>query len=414
MNRTMQQELSILDTLELETRDPKISPPQSEDAQMSKWNRARSKSRARKRGRSRHRESESEWFDDDDADLRDRDVFYNTEPEGEEYISEEERSHRDARIDAEHRAELLLRAGKMGFVVMLLLIFVSPLGVIALIFWGMKFGRRLFALLVEPQLRERLVEQEVGRNIHANVSQERREIADDHARSLEVLSASVAHEIRNPITAAKSLLQQMREDPESVDNEEYAQVALVELERVERSISHLLRFGREEEFRKAPVRMLDVLESAIETFRERGDREGVEIVREFDSDGTMLGDAEKLRRVMINLVGNAFDALTEAGIEAPTIHVSMGENLAGNKVWVRVRDNGHGIDEATRSRIFTPFYTDKRNGTGLGLAITRKLVAAHGGAIEVSEGPGEGAEFVLSFPKRPAGYGTATSKGDLS
>jgi two-component system sensor histidine kinase HydH len=270
-------------------------------------------------------------------------------------------------------------------------------------------------MTVEPRLRERLVEEHLSRHIHANLSRERRELADDHAHSLEVLSASIAHEIRNPITAAKSLLQQMREDPESADNEEYAQVALVEIERVERSISHLLRFGREEELRRSPIFMRDVLDSALETFRDRADREGVAIRRVFDCDGELLGDAEKLRRVMINLVGNALDALADVGVALPTIDVSMGENLAGNKVWVKVRDNGPGMDQETREQIFTPFYTARRNGTGLGLAITKKLVDAHQGTIEVSAQPGEGAEFVLSFPKQlPARGGHGAPEGGLS
>ena len=295
---------------------------------------------------------------------------------------------------------MLIAAGKAGFVVMLLLVFLTPIGVIAFIVWAARFGRRLFHVMVEPRLRERLIEEQVGRHIHADVSRERQELAGEHQQSLEVLSASIAHEIRNPITAAKSLLQQMREDPESFENEEYAKVALGELERVERSISHLLRFGREEEFRKTTVLMRDVLDSALETFRDRSEREGIAITRAFDTDGELTGDAEKLRRVVINLVGNAFDALRDAGVDAPEVHVSMGENLAGSEVWLKIRDNGAGIDAQTRARIFTPFFTAKSGGTGLGLAITKKLVDAHGGSIEVSNAPGGGAEFVLSFPKQ--------------
>lgn len=409
MNHTMRHDLSILDTLETAG-----SSPEPEDAQMSshsksRWSKPRSKSRSRKhhrRGRRRGveeiEEIEFDEFSQDDSSFEGADDFDVLEYPSRNLSGEEQKYH-DARIMAEARAELLLDAAKMGFVVVLLLIFISPIGFLALIFWLVKFGRRVFSLMIEPRLRARLVEEQVSRHIHANVSQERRELADDHAHSLEILSASIAHEIRNPITAAKSLLQQMREDPESIDNEEYAQVALVEIERVERSISHLLRFGREEELRKTQITMRDVLNSALETFRDRAEREGVEIRSVFDCDGELLGDAEKLRRIMINLVGNALDALADANVTQPVIDISMGENLAGSEVWVKVRDNGLGIDQQTRDRLFTPFYTSKRTGTGLGLAITKKLVEAHQGSIEVSTQAGEGAEFVLSFPKRQAG-----------
>ena len=114
---------------------------------------------------------------------------------------------------------------------------------------------------------------------------------------------------------------------------------------------------------------------------------------------------------MINLVGNALDALDEAQVNEPVVEVSMGENLAGSEVWVKIRDNGFGIDVETRDQIFTPFYTAKSGGTGLGLAITKKLVDAHQGSIEVAAEPGEGAEFVLVFPKQRNG-GNGSSFGD--
>ena len=145
--------------------------------------------------------------------------------------------------------------------------------------------------------------------------------------------------------------------------------------------------------------MEDVLESALETFRDRAARGGIKIIRKYDSGGRLEGDAEQLRRVLINLVGNAIDALEEARIEVPEVRVSMGENLAGTEVWVRVADNGLGIEDDVRDQIFDPFYTSREEGTGLGLALCRKIIDNHGGSIEVETAAGEGTEFVLVFPK---------------
>ena len=192
----------------------------------------------------------------------------------------------------------------------------------------------------------------------------------------------------------------MSEEPGAVDNPEYARVAVEELERVERSISHLLRFARDEDMRVADVRMLDVLESALETFRDRAARDGVQITKNFDTQGLVQGDADKLRRIIINLVGNGIDAMTEARVERPLLEVSMGENLAGTEVWVRLKDNGSGIPSELREKIFAPFVTSKSGGTGLGLPITKKLVEGHGGTIELTSEPGQGTEFVLTIPKR--------------
>ena len=195
----------------------------------------------------------------------------------------------------------------------------------------------------------------------------------------------------------------MGEDAGGADQEEYARVAVAELERVERSISHLLRFGREEETRLSSVAMEDVLESAIETFRDRASRGGFEIVRQYDGRGQLDGDSEQLRRVVINLISNAIDALEGAEVTRPEIRVSMGENLAGNEIWVRIADNGRGIDADARSRIFDPFFTSRENGTGLGLALCRKIVDQHQGTIEVESTLGEGTEFVLTFPRTRSG-----------
>ncbi len=191
----------------------------------------------------------------------------------------------------------------------------------------------------------------------------------------------------------------MEEDPTSRENVEYARVALEELQRVERSVSHLLRFARDEEMGISDLCMSEVLDSALETFGDRLERTGIALERHIDCQGAMRGDAEKLRRVMINLVGNAIDALAEGGVTDPRIEVAMGENLAGTEVWVRVKDNGPGIDAEAQRKLFSPFYTSKAGGTGLGLAICRKLVDAHGGSIEVTSAPGSGAEFLLTFPK---------------
>lgn len=247
------------------------------------------------------------------------------------------------------------------------------------------------------RFRRQWIQEELDR-VRGGISA-RRAAEQDHARAMQELTASIAHEIRNPITAAKSLVQQMGEDPASAENVEYARVALDELGRVERSVSHLLRFARDEEVSFEEVRMAVIVQEAVAALADRAARIGAELQPEIDAEGVMIGDPEKLRRVLLNLLGNALDALQEGGTANPRVQVQTGDNLAGTEVWVRVRDNGPGMDEETLTRIWSPFHTSKEAGTGLGLAITRKIVEAHGGTIEVNSSPGKGAEFVLGFPK---------------
>ena len=219
-------------------------------------------------------------------------------------------------------------------------------------------------------------------------------------RSLEELSAAIAHEIRNPITAAKSLVQQIAEDPGAPENAEYAAVAVAELDRVERSIVHLLRFAREESLVLGETTMTEVVQKAVETLRDRAARIGARVTIAVEETGTLRADSEKLRDVVVNLLANALDAVEEAKLGEPKIEIESGTNLARTEVWVAVRDDGPGFDEATLAKAFAPFHTSKKTGTGLGLALARKTIEAHGGTIEARTRPEGGAEILFSIPRR--------------
>ncbi|HVN37080.1 MAG TPA: HAMP domain-containing sensor histidine kinase [Myxococcota bacterium] len=328
---------------------------------------------------------------DKERDLEERD----------EGLTPEERAFEVARRRANAQVGFLSHAVAYGAVCFFLL-FVAGFkaAFIVALAWGIGLVSHFFGALVAPDLRRHYVAREVERQVKHSAPRERRDLEERHVRSLEELSASIAHEIRNPITAAKSLVQQMGEDPSSAENVQYAKVALEELDRVERSVAHLLRFAREEEMRMTDLRLADVISSAVATLRERATSRGVALDVQVGADCALRGDAEKLRRVLINLIANALDALEGAGVQKPRIEVTAGENLAGTECWVRVRDNGPGIAPESLSKIFSPFYTSKERGTGLGLAISKKLVDAHGGSIEAQSAPGAGAEFTVAIPKR--------------
>ena len=317
----------------------------------------------------------------------------------ERWLTPEEQAYHEASRRAERKIKFVQHLISYFCVVAFLLILARPVGLLVAFCWGMGLASHFFQAMVAPGLRRRWISSEVDRQVRKTVTRERRTLEGEQLRSLEELSASIAHEIRNPITATKSLVQQIGDDPAADENMEYAKVALEELDRVERSISHLLRYAREEEMQMRSMSMVEVVDGALETLRDRIDRSQVQLLREVDCDGDMEGDPEKLRRVVINLLGNALDALEEAEAPQPMIEVGVGENLAGSEVWIRIKDNGPGIDEDTQSKMFRPFFTSKANGTGLGLAISRKLVDAHGGTIELHSAPGVGTEFVLTFPK---------------
>ena len=318
-------------------------------------------------------------------------------------LTPEERAYRDARRIANLKLAFYTHLVAYGSVLALILVATRSFRVMLIVAtaWGIGVAIHYFVALVAPGLRQRMIDDEVGRRVQTDVQRERRAIEKSQLRSMEDLSASIAHEIRNPITAAKSLVQQMGEDPISGGNIEYAKVALTELDRVERSISHLLRFAREESLRREVFSMEDLLDSALATFRDRIARQGVTLREEIDRPGPLAGDSEKLRRVVINLIANALDALEESGRADQELEVVAGENLAGTEVWLRIRDNGTGMENEMQERIFSPFYTTKDEGTGLGLALSKKAIEAHGGTIELhSPRPMAGTEFVAERSRK--------------
>ncbi len=308
---------------------------------------------------------------------------------------------RRARSRANHRVAFMAHAIAFGMTVLLIWVGASFfVAVIVGLAWGIGLALHGFFGVVAPSLRERWVQEELDPQIRASVRHERAVLGGDHARQMHRLSAAVAHEIRNPITAAKSWVQQMGEDPAAPENVAYARVAIEELDRVERSIAHLLRFAREQEITLAPTRLGSAVRSALDNMEEQ--LSGIDVALALSEDDAMRGDDEALRRVMINLLSNARDAIAERAPAAPRIAIESGRSLAGDELWLRVRDNGGGVDAETAAAMFDPFHTTKPQGTGLGLAICRRIVEAHSGRIELTERV-EACEITLTFPAEVAG-----------
>lgn len=272
-------------------------------------------------------------------------------------------------------------------------------GVVVFIAWTLALSVHGFFSVVAPLLRSRWIAADLSRQ-RVSTDADRASAESRHARSLSELSAAIAHEIRNPITAAKSLVQQIAEDPSVAESREYATVAVQELDRVERSIAHLLRFAREEPRRVVTTDLGTAVGAAVTLLRDRLTEHGVkvQVAADFDELGTLEGDPEQLRRVLANVIGNAIDALVDAGTPEPRIDVRGGQNLAHTEAWLTITDNGPGIPPESLERVFTPFFTSKASGTGLGLALSKKIVEEHGGSIEVTSTPGSGAEFLITLP----------------
>jgi signal transduction histidine kinase len=268
-------------------------------------------------------------------------------------------------------------------------------------FWGFGVISHFTAVFGWRWIHQRVFVPAIEREVQREVQQEKEVLRTEKQASLDELTASFAHEIRNPIAAARSLVQQMGEDPTSTENVEYARVALDELARVERSVSHLLKFAKEEDYHFENVNLAGVLDGALQQMRAKLESNAVTVSRSYLTGPVVRADADKLRQVFSNIIDNAIDSMAEVKSDRRIDLAIQSVTAQNGRPWmgmVKLRDNGCGIPDDRIQKIFNPFYTSKPNGTGLGLGIAKKVLDAHRGTIEVSSHAGEGTEFRVAIP----------------
>ncbi len=219
------------------------------------------------------------------------------------------------------------------------------------------------------------------------------------------LSASLAHEIRNPLASIRSSVEQLARSRYAGDDERtLASLIVRESDRLSRLLSEFLDFSRVRATRAEPVDLQAVTAAAIAVVRAHPDcRPTAELV--MNGDRTIVeGDEDLLHRTLLNLTLNAVQAAGERPVRVVVSveAIRPGDLPAGlrieHPVRLRVRDNGPGVPEEIRERMFEPFVSRRPGGSGLGLAIVQRAVAAHRGAVFVDSVVGSGTTFTIYLP----------------
>ena len=223
-----------------------------------------------------------------------------------------------------------------------------------------------------------------------------RELAErERLASLGRMAATVAHEIKNPLSAIKSIAQVMRED-EQLNHEYERDLRLIvgETDRLSQSVTQLLSFARKESAAEQPLTVEELLNSLVHLFQANAREQGVSLECAIESDVTLSGKGvSALRDAVSNLLLNALQA-TPSGGQVKLVAAATDAELA-----ITVEDSGAGVPAELRERIWEPFFTTRQRGTGLGLAIVRKRVQEVGGSASLgSVSNGRGAVFVLRLP----------------
>jgi signal transduction histidine kinase len=228
----------------------------------------------------------------------------------------------------------------------------------------------------------------------------------DRLAALGEMAAGLAHEIRNPLGAIKASAQYLSETGAQPDGGgEFLDIIVDEVDRLNRVVGSFLDYARPGHTDPEPIYVNSAVQLTLQFLRPECDASNVSLQVTMDPELPKVRiDIEHLRQVLINLVQNAVQAMTDGGEIHVETRAQDGFRPGGEpRRWVQisVRDTGPGIPSGLLPNLFVPFVTTKQQGTGLGLAISQRIVSEAGGRIDVRSREGLGTTFVVLLPAAP-------------
>jgi len=226
----------------------------------------------------------------------------------------------------------------------------------------------------------------------------------DRMSALGAMAAKVAHEIRNPLLSVGGFARRIEKRLDG-DLKEYSKIIVDEVSRLEWILNDVLSFVKSAPVKKTAVDLSEVIDHIVKLIEPAVILRGNKLTKVITEPVTVLGDRDRIKEVLLNLLTNANEA-TENGniiIKAGRHSTFSKPDLSGHaaetsEVLVEISDNGCGIKEEDINRIFDPFFTTRPSGTGLGLSITKRIIEEHGGNIEVESTWGKGTRFKIYMP----------------
>lgn len=251
--------------------------------------------------------------------------------------------------------------------------------------------------------------------IHAIIGRKREELVRQRsdiaaealarAESLEQIGAKLAHELKNPLTGVKALVQLGARNPAEAPSRERLEVVEREVARMEEILKSYLCFTRPLlDASPRRVALGPLVADTLVVLSSRADEAGVRLFAQ--GDAAVEADPHRLREALLNLVANAIEASPPGG------EVEVAVRPGADAVELVVRDSGHGMAPEVLARVGTPFFSTRERGTGLGVVLARAVVDQHGGALRFDSAPGRGTRVTMSLPRGGAGaFDARTPRG---
>jgi signal transduction histidine kinase len=223
-----------------------------------------------------------------------------------------------------------------------------------------------------------------------------REGAEAQLKSLGMMAASLAHEIRNPLGAIKGLTQLAQEDlPSDHATQAQLQTVVSEAERLERLVTDLLDFARAKEPQVSQFELSELLSNLRSMLESRLQQSKVDLHLPSNmAPMHVRSDPAGLRQILLNVLMNAIDATPEGG----AVELTATRNESDQSIVIRVDDSGKGLGQNNPDELFQPFVTTKARGTGLGLAVSKQIAEKLGGSLNLENLPRGGARCSITLP----------------
>ena len=228
-------------------------------------------------------------------------------------------------------------------------------------------------------------------------------VQSERLAALGKLVTTIAHEVRNPLGSIRLATQLLSEPDdrfaplpknERAEIDEYTSIIIKEVDRLNRSIEQLLAFGKPAIANAELCNVHELLDNCLATYQPEFDRYNINIIREYAECPSVYINQDGITQVILNLYSNAIEAMEDGG----TLTIQTYTEPETENVYIRFQDTGPGIPTSDVLNLFDAFYTTKQKGTGLGLYISQKILAEHGGSIEVDAELSTGTAFIISLP----------------